>query len=82
MCVSACLLSWARPEGRVAGRGTGAGYLLLLGSVTVVFVAGDAFTFLFAWESLTVAFYVLTGSAGRIDGATARASWATLGMGK
>ncbi|MFZ0172243.1 MAG: proton-conducting transporter membrane subunit [Acidimicrobiales bacterium] len=81
MCVSACLLSWAGPQGRITGRGTGAGYLLLLGSVTVVFVAGDAFTFLFAWESLTVAFYVLTG-ARRIDGAAARASWVTLGMGK
>ena len=81
MCVSAGLLSWAGPQGRITGRGTGAGYLLLLGSVTVVFVAGDAFTFLFAWESLTVAFYVLTG-ARRIDGAAARASWVTLGMGK
>ncbi|MGO9197530.1 MAG: proton-conducting transporter membrane subunit [Acidimicrobiales bacterium] len=81
VCVSACLMSWARPAGRVTGRGTGAGYLLLLGSLTVILVAGDAFTFLFGWESLTVAFYVLTG-ARRVDRAGARASWVTLGMGK
>lgn len=81
VCVSACLLSWSRPPGRLAGRGTGAGYLLLLGSVVVVLVAGDAFTFLFAWESLSVSFYVLTG-ARRADRAGAAAAWVTLGMGK
>lgn len=80
-CVSACLVSWARPEGRVSGRGTGAGGVLLLGALTVVFIAGDAFTFLFAWESLTVAFFLLTG-ARRGDPATARSSWATLAMAK
>ncbi len=79
--VSACMLSWSRPEGRLHGRGTGAGYMLLLGSLVLVLVAGDAFTFLFGWESLTVAFYVLTG-ARRADRAQARASWATLGLGK
>jgi formate hydrogenlyase subunit 3/multisubunit Na+/H+ antiporter MnhD subunit len=79
--LSACLIGWARPTGRVAGRGTASGYLLLLGAVTVVIVAGDAFTFLFAWESLTVAFYILVGIR-RADRANARASWATLGMGK
>ncbi len=80
-CVSACMFSWARPKGRLSGRGTGAGFLLLLGSVAVVFVAGDVFTFLFAWESLTVAVFVLAG-ARRSDPSTARASWATLSMGK
>ena len=79
--LSACLVGWARPAWRMAGRGTAAGYLLLLGAVTVVIVAGDAFTFLFAWESLTVAFYMLVGIR-RADRANARASWATLGMGK
>jgi hydrogenase-4 component B len=79
--LSACLLSWSRPAGRVRGRGTAAGYLLLLGAVTVILVAGDAFTFLFGWESLTLAFYALVGIR-RADRANARASWATLGMGK
>jgi hypothetical protein len=43
--LSACILSWSLPSGRVTGRGTGAGCLLLLGAVTVILVAGDAFTF-------------------------------------
>jgi formate hydrogenlyase subunit 3/multisubunit Na+/H+ antiporter MnhD subunit len=79
--ISACLLSWSRPPDRGGRRGTGAGYLLLLGAVTLILIAGDAFTFLFGWESLTLAFYVLTGIR-RADKANARASWAVLGMGK
>jgi hydrogenase-4 component B len=79
--VSTCLVSWCGPPGRVRGRGTGAGYLLLLGSVAIVIVAADAFTFLFAWEAVTVAFYVLVGIR-RHDRAEARASWVTLGIGK
>jgi len=79
--LSACLIGWVRAAGRVAGRGTASGYLLLLGAVTVVIAAGDAFTFLFGWESLTVAFYILVGIR-RADRANARTSWATLGMGK
>ncbi len=79
--VSASLVGWSAPEGRVRGRGTGAGYLLLLGSVVVVVVAGDAFTFLFAWESLTVALYVLTGVRRSGPGA-GRPAWLTLAIGK
>ena len=79
--ISACLFSWARPEGRLRGRGTGAGYLLMIGAVSVVLVAGDAFTFLFAWEALTISFYVLVG-IGRRSQAEARSAWATLGFGK
>jgi hydrogenase-4 component B len=79
--VSAAIVSWSARRGRLGGRGTGAGYLLLLGAVTVIFVAADAFTFLFAWESLTAAFYILVGIRRR-DEAQARASWATLGIGK
>ena len=44
--ISACLVDWARPAGRLRGHGIGAGYLLLLGAVSVVLVAGAAFTFL------------------------------------
>ena len=79
--ISACLVSWARPPGRIRGHGTGAAYLLLLGAVSIVLVASDAFTFLFAWETLTISFYVLTG-IGRRDEAQARSSWVTLGLGK
>ncbi|MGH9101972.1 MAG: proton-conducting transporter membrane subunit, partial [Acidimicrobiales bacterium] len=81
VAVSSCLASWCRPQGRVRGHGQGAGYLLLLGAVSVVVVAGDVFTFLFAWESLSVAFYVLTGVQRRSErGATA--AWVTLGASK
>jgi formate hydrogenlyase subunit 3/multisubunit Na+/H+ antiporter MnhD subunit len=79
--ISACLVSWAGPSERLSGRGTGAGYLLLLGAVSIVLVAGDAFTFLFAWEALTVSFYVLTGIR-RHDKTEAGSSWVTLGFGK
>ncbi len=79
--ISACLIGWARPVGRIAGRGTAAGYLLMLGAVTLVLVAGDAFTFLFGWEGVTLAFYILVGIR-RADHANARASWATFAMGK
>ncbi|MGH9055129.1 MAG: proton-conducting transporter membrane subunit [Acidimicrobiales bacterium] len=81
VALSACLLGWSRPVGRVTGHGTGAGYLMLLGAVTVIIVAGDAFTFLFGWETLTVAFYVLTGIR-RHDLQGSRASWLTFGVGK
>ncbi|HUJ66302.1 MAG TPA: proton-conducting transporter membrane subunit, partial [Acidimicrobiales bacterium] len=79
--VSACMFSWTRPAERVARRGTAAGYLLLLGSVAVVVSAGDAFTFLFAWESLTLSFYLLIGTARRSVPAS-RAAWVTFAVGK
>ncbi|HWG73645.1 MAG TPA: proton-conducting transporter membrane subunit [Acidimicrobiales bacterium] len=79
--VSACLVSWAHQPGRLTGHGTAAGYLVMLGSVTVIVVAGDAFTFLFAWESLTVAFYILVG-VRRDRGAHPGAAWVTFGIGK
>ena len=43
-------------------RGLGASYALALGSVAVIVTAQDAFTFLFGWEGLTLAFYLLAGS--------------------
>lgn len=78
--ISACMLGWARPAGRVSGHGTGAGYLLLLGAVTVIVVAGDAFTFLFGWETLTVAFTILVGMQRSLP--RSRAAWATFAVGK
>jgi hydrogenase-4 component B len=81
ICLSACLVSWSRPVGRLPSRGAAAGYLLLLGSTTVVVIAGDAFTFLFGWESLTVAFIILTGVA-RGSRVGARGSWLTGAFGK
>ena len=79
--VSTAIASWVKPPGRLASRGHGAGYMLLLGSTYTIICAGDAFSFLFAWESLTVSFYILT-AVGATDGAKARSSWVTLAMGK
>ena len=75
--VSVAFASWARlvRRGDLAGppehggvarpplrRGLGASYALALGSVAVIVTARDAFTVLFGWEALTLAFYLLAGS--------------------
>jgi hydrogenase-4 component B len=63
--VSVAFASWAaRPHAPVR-RGLGASYALALGSVAVVVTARDAFTALFGWEGLTIAFYLLAGSDRR-----------------
>jgi hydrogenase-4 component B len=59
--VSVAFASWAAQPGAVGRRGLGASYALALGSVTVIVTATDAFTVLFGWEALTVAFYLLAG---------------------
>ncbi|MGD0923705.1 MAG: proton-conducting transporter membrane subunit [Streptosporangiaceae bacterium] len=64
----------ARAGRTLAGRrGLGASYALALGAVAVIMTATDAFTALFAWEALTVAFYLLAGfergRRGRPEGA-------------
>lgn len=51
----------SRGRGPVGRRGLGVGYALALGATAVVMTAGDAFTFYFGWESLTLAFYLLAG---------------------
>ncbi len=81
VATSACNVSWSRRTARVASRGLGAGYCLLLASVATVIVAGDAFSFLFAWESLALSFFVLS-SSGRRSESQATASWMTLGFAK
>jgi hydrogenase-4 component B len=59
--VSVAFASWARSP-REKRRGLGASYALALGSVAVIVTARDVFTFLFGWEGLTLAFYLLAGS--------------------
>lgn len=81
VCVSSCMVSFSTVKGRLEGRGLAAAYLLMLGAVTVIIVAGDVFTFLFGWESLTIAFYLLSASR-RSSPSGARAGWVTVGMGK
>ena len=59
LCTSMCFVSWSRGAGRSVGRGLAGGYALLAASVPAVILAGDAFSFLFAWELLSVSFYIL-----------------------
>ena len=58
--VSLAFANWAA-QGGTHRRGLGACYALTLTAVAVFLTAGDAFTLLFAWEVLTVAFYLLAG---------------------
>ena len=71
--VSLAFASWSSRPGSVRRRGLGASYALALGAVAVFMTATDAFTALFAWETLSVAFYLLAGfergRRGRPEGA-------------
>jgi hydrogenase-4 component B len=65
--VSAAFASWAAGPGSAgpepaATRMLAQGYALALGATVVIMTAQDAFTFLFGWESLTAAFYLLAGA--------------------
>lgn len=59
--VSPAFANWATNPARTVRRGLGAAYALTLIAVAVLLTARDVFTFLFAWELLAVAFYLLTG---------------------
>jgi hydrogenase-4 component B len=60
--VSVAFASWAARPGSVTRRGLGTGYALALGAVAVIVTGRDAFTVLFGWEALTIAFYLLAGA--------------------
>ena len=62
--ISVAFASWAWRQGPRPGR-LGASYALALGAVAVIVTARDAFTALFGWEALTVAFYLLAGADRR-----------------
>jgi hydrogenase-4 component B len=79
--VSLAFASWAAGPDGPAGRGLGAGYALALGSVAVISTARDAFTLLFGWESLTLAFWVMSGFRRRAPGRPA-AALVTLAFGR
>ena len=80
--VSVAFASWAARPDRPGGRRMlAAGYALALGSVAVVMTATDAFTALFGWEALTVAFYLLAGANAR-DRDRAGAARITVAFGK
>lgn len=79
--VSACSVSWVRREESPRRRGLAGAFCTLLGAVAAILIAGDAFFFLFAWEMLTVSFYVLAG-INRARRREADHAWLTLVTGK
>jgi hydrogenase-4 component B len=54
-------LALAARAGQIRRRGLGACYALTLGAVAVIVTARNVFALLFAWEALTIAFYLLAG---------------------
>jgi hydrogenase-4 component B len=79
--VSVAFASWAARSDSAATRMLAEGYALALGAVAVVMTATDAFTALFGWEALTVAFYLMAG-ASRRDPDRAGAARITVAFGK
>ena len=79
--VSVAFASWARRSKSAARRGLGGSYALALGAVAVVMTATDAFTALFGWETLTLAFYLLAGFERNKPGRAAAAQ-VTFAFGK
>jgi hydrogenase-4 component B len=79
--VALVFASWSRSTARLRRRGLGALHALTLAAVTVIITADNVFVFFFAWESLTVLFYLLVGFARHRPG-RARASILTIGISK
>ena len=67
--ISLALMSWAPGPRGPRRRGLAAAYALALGAVAVVLTATDAFTLLFAWESVRSRSTCWPGSAGSGPGA-------------
>src|SRR6266704_3718747 len=78
--VSIAFASWAA-RARSTRRWLGASYALSLGAVAVIMTALDAFTALFGWETLTLAFYLLAGTERNKPGRAAAAQ-VTFAFGK
>jgi hydrogenase-4 component B len=78
--VSLGFAGWAH-QGGTPRRGLAATYALTLAAVAVFLTARDAFTLLFAWEMLTLAFYLLAGFERDKPGRPA-AALITLAFGK
>jgi hydrogenase-4 component B len=78
--VSVAFASWAA-RAQPTRRWLGASYALALGAVAVIMTARDAFTALFGWETLTLAFYLLAGTERNKPGRAAAAQ-VTFAFGK
>ena len=81
VAVSLAFASWTAGPAGPGRRGLGASYALALGAVAVILTAADAFTLLLAWESLTLAFWLLAGSDRSRPGRPA-AALVTLAFGR
>jgi formate hydrogenlyase subunit 3/multisubunit Na+/H+ antiporter MnhD subunit len=79
--VSVAFASWAAGQGAAATRMLAEGYALALGATVVIVTAQEAFTFLFGWEALTAAFWLLAG-ANRADRDRVGAARVTASFGK
>ncbi|HEX3780289.1 MAG TPA: proton-conducting transporter membrane subunit [Pseudonocardiaceae bacterium] len=79
--VALVFASWSRSTERLHRRGLGALHALTLAAVVAILTADNAFVLYFAWESLTVLFYLLAGFARRRPG-RAHASVLTIGVSK
>lgn len=79
--VSVAFAAWTAGGAGPARRGLGASYALALGAVAVVLTGADAFTLLFGWELLTLAFWLLAGFDRRVPGRPA-AALVTLAFGR
>lgn len=77
-----CLVvaDWARTPDAAPPRGLGAMVALMLGAVAMIVTADHVFVFLFGWELLTGAFYLITASRRRDS--TVTPSLLTLVFGK
>jgi formate hydrogenlyase subunit 3/multisubunit Na+/H+ antiporter MnhD subunit len=78
--VSIAFASWAA-RAQSTRRWLGASYALALGAAAVIMTARDAFTVLFGWEALTLAFYLLAGTERNKPGRAAAAQ-VTFAFGK
>ncbi|MEO7127080.1 MAG: proton-conducting transporter membrane subunit, partial [Nakamurella sp.] len=73
--------AWSTRPGRVEDLGLAAAFALTLGAVAVVVTAVDIFYFLFAWECVTLGFYLMTAWR-RLPGRSATPAILTVVLGK
>lgn len=73
--------AWSIRPGHIGELGLGAAFALTLGAVAVVITAVDVFYFLFAWECVTLGFYLMTAWR-RAPGRTASPAVLTVVLGK
>jgi hydrogenase-4 component B len=79
--IALAFTGWVRHLDAAPYRGLAAAVALTVAAITVVVLADNAFVFLFGWEGLSVAFFLLTGYQ-REDEGQAGASVLTFGFSK